>query len=111
MGVCMEWDAVITRDVPNELLAWKSVEGAAVQSAGIVRFGQNEDGTTSVQVKLSYNPPAGAIGHAIASLFGSNPKTELDEDLMRMKSSIETGVNRHDAAERKSPKGREATAT
>lgn len=111
MGVGVEWDAVITRDVPNELLAWKSVEGASVESAGIVHFTRNEDGTTSVQVKLSYNPPAGAIGHAIAALFGSDPKTEMDADLMRMKSMIETGVQPHDAAERKAPKAREATAT
>ena len=111
MGVGVEWDAVITRDVPNELLAWKSVEGASVESAGIVHFTRNEDGTASVQVKLSYNPPAGAIGHAIAALFGSDPKTEMDADLMRMKSMIETGVQPHDAAERKAPKAREATAT
>ena len=111
MGMGVEWDAVITRDVPNELLAWKSVEGASVESAGIVHFTRNEDGTASVQVKLSYNPPAGAIGHAIAALFGSDPKTEMDADLMRMKSMIETGVQPHDAAERKAPKAREATAT
>lgn len=55
MGVPVEWDAIVTRDVPNELLAWKSVEGASVESAGIVRFGQNEDGTTSVQIRLSVN--------------------------------------------------------
>ncbi len=111
LGISMEWDAVVTRDVPNELLAWKSVEGANVESAGIVRFGQNKDGTTSVQVKLSYNPPGGAIGHALATLFGSDPKTEMDADMLRMKSMIETGVQPHDAAERESGKAREATAT
>jgi uncharacterized membrane protein len=111
MGVPVEWDAIVTRDVPNELLAWKSVEGAAVESAGIVSFGQNEDGTTSVQIKLGYNPPGGAIGHGFATLFGSDPKTEMDADLMRMKSTIETGVQPDDAGEPKSGKAREATAT
>jgi uncharacterized membrane protein len=111
LGISVEWDAVVTRDVPNELLAWKSVEGANVESAGIVRFGQNEDGTTSVQVTLSYNPPGGAIGHVVATLFGSDPKTEMDADMLRMKSMIETGVQPHDAAERKSAKARGATAT
>ena len=82
-----------------------------MESAGIVHFRRNEDGSTSVQVKLSYNPPAGAIGHVIAALFGSDPKTEMDADLMRMKSMIETGVQPHDAAERKAPKARQATAT
>jgi uncharacterized membrane protein/osmotically-inducible protein OsmY len=111
MGVPVEWDAVITRDVPNELLAWKSVEGASVKSAGIVRFGQNADGTTSVEVKFSYNPPGGAFGHAVAALFGSDPKSEMDADLMRMKSLIETGTQPHDATEGQAAKVREATAT
>jgi uncharacterized membrane protein len=112
MGMPVEWDAVITRDVPNELLAWKSVEGASVESAGMVRFHQNDDGlTTSVQVTLSYNPPAGAIGHAVAALFGSDPKTEMDADLMRMKSMIETGNQPHDMAERELSEVREAKAT
>jgi hypothetical protein len=31
-------------------------------------------------------------------LFGVDPKQEMDDDLMRMKSFIETGVAPHDAA-------------
>lgn len=96
-GVRFEWDAVITRQVPNELLAWKSVPGSAVQSAGIVRFMPNDD-QTSIDIKLSYNPPAGALGHGIASMLGSDPKTLMDADLMRMKSLIETGNIPHDSA-------------
>ena len=42
---------------------------------------------------MSYNPPAGALGHAVAELFGADPKHEMDDDLMRMKSFIETGGN------------------
>jgi uncharacterized membrane protein len=48
---------------------------------------------------MSYNPPAGVLGHAIAELFGVDPKHEMDDDLMRMKSFIETGVHPHDAAQ------------
>jgi uncharacterized membrane protein/osmotically-inducible protein OsmY len=109
-GVPLEWDAVVTRQVPNEMIAWKSVEGASVEHAGIVRFDPNEDGSTRVEVKLSYNPPGGAVGHAVAALFGSDPETEMDEDLMRMKSFIETGVRPGDAAQSQPPQTREATA-
>ena len=56
---------------------------------------------------MSYNPPAGAIGHLVAMLFGADPKKEMDEDLMRMKSFIETGQAPHDAAQRRA---REAAA-
>jgi len=97
-GVPVEWDAVVTRQIPNQLFAWKSVEGSLVDHAGMIQFDQYEDGSTRVQVRLSYNPPVGAIGHAVAELFGADPKHEMDEDLMRMKSFIETGVQPHDAA-------------
>ena len=96
-GIPVEWDAVITQQIPNELLAWKTVPGSTVESAGIVRF-MRADGQTSINVRLSYNPPAGAVGHGVAALLGSDPKTLMDEDLMRMKSLIETGKIPHDAA-------------
>jgi len=47
---------------------------------------------------MSYNPVAGGLGHAVAALFGADPKGEMDADLVRMKSMIETGVPPHDAA-------------
>jgi uncharacterized membrane protein len=97
-GVPVEWDAEITKTVPNELIAWKSVEGSTVPNAGYVLFEPNDDGSTEVTVRLSYNPPAGAIGHAIAKAFGADPKSEMDEDLMRMKTLLETGKIPHDAA-------------
>jgi len=110
-GVPVEWDAVITKQIPSELLAWKSAGGAAVESSGIIHFAPNEDGTTAVDIKLSYNPPAGAIGHVVAMLFGSDPKREMDEDLMRMKSFIEHGIQPHDTAQKQPLKTSKATAS
>jgi uncharacterized membrane protein len=44
-----------------------------------------------VTVRLSYSPPAGAIGHGIATLLGADPKRQMDDDLARMKAFIERG--------------------
>ncbi len=88
-GVPVEWDAVITRLEPNRVLAWKSVPGSAVEHAGTIYFQPNPDGTTRIDIKMSYNPPAGAVGHVVASLFGADPKSEMDEELMRMKTLVE----------------------
>jgi uncharacterized membrane protein len=104
-GVPVEWDAEITKLVPGEVLAWKSVPGSVVGNAGIIHFEPNDDGSTRVQIKLSYNPPAGAVGHAVATLLGSNPKKQMDEDLLRMKTLIETGVAPRDAAEKEASRG------
>lgn len=90
-GVSIEWDAVTTAWVPNELLAWKSVEGSAVEHSGLVQFRTNPDGTTQIEVRISYNPPGGALGHGVAALFGSDPKRAMDEDMVRLKSLLEEG--------------------
>jgi uncharacterized membrane protein len=90
-GITVSWDAEITRWEPNQLIAWKSVEGSPIGNAGVVRFQPNEKGGTRVDVRMTYNPPAGALGHAVASLFGSDPKHAMDEDLVRLKSLLEEG--------------------
>jgi uncharacterized membrane protein len=99
-GVPIEWNAEVTNYVPNKSLGWKTAAGSPVAHSGIVRFEPNPDGSTRVEVKMTYNPVAGGLGHAVASLFGADPKSEMDADLMRMKSMIETGVPPHDAAQR-----------
>ena len=90
-GVPVAWDAVITRSEPNRVLAWQSEPGATVANAGNIRFEPIADNRTRVTIRLSYNPPAGALGHVVAKLFGADPKSELDDDLVRLKSLIEYG--------------------
>lgn len=97
-GVPVEWETVVTKYEPNKLIAWKSVPGSVIRHAGMIHFRSNPDGTTSIDVKMSYNPPAGLIGHAIAEILGVDPKSEMDDDLLRMKTFIETGKPPHDAA-------------
>jgi uncharacterized membrane protein len=95
-GVPVEWDAIVTDWVPNQLIAWKSVEGSTVETAGRVRFQPTSDGGTEIDVQLSYNPPAGALGHAVATFFGADPKRAMDEDMVRLKSLLEEGKTRAD---------------
>lgn len=108
-GVSVEWDAEVTKLVPNQILAWKSVPGSVIEHAGIIHFDLNAEGGTRISLKMSYNPPAGMVGHAVATLLGANPKKEMDEDLVRMKTMIETGKAPRDAA-LKQATAREASA-
>ena len=101
-GLSVEWDAEITKLVLDQLIAFKSLPGSAIQQTGLIHFTPTSDGDTCVDIRMSYNPPAGAIGHLVAMLFGADPKREMDEDLLRMKSFIETGHVPHDAAQKKS---------
>ncbi len=88
-GGSIEWDAEITRSLPNRTLAWKSLPDMVVDHAGLIRFDSNPDGSTRVDIRLSYNPPLDAAGHPAAERFGTNPESEMEADLMRMKNLIE----------------------
>ncbi len=88
----VEWDAEITEDRPNELIAWRSLEGAEVDNAGTVRFEPATGGRgTIVRVTLEYRPPAGALGLAVAKLFGEAPQQQIEGDLRRFKNIMEAG--------------------
>lgn len=87
----VEWDAEITHLRPNEVLAWRSVPGSRVDNIGSIRFQPNPDGSTRLDIRISYNPPAGAMGHGIARLFGADPERAMNEDLARLKSLLEVG--------------------
>ena len=93
-GVPVEWTAVVTKYEPNRLIGWKTIAGWPVAHAGLVRFDSNSDGTTRIDLRLSYNPVAGALGRLVASLFGADPKSEIDADLLRMKTMIKDAVSR-----------------
>lgn len=86
------WTAEITEEKPNELLAWKSLDGADVPNEGRVTFEDEPGGRgTIVRVELSYSPPAGALGAFFAKLFGEEPKGQIADDLRRFRSILETG--------------------
>lgn len=93
-GVPVEWDAVVTDWVPQQFLGWSSVEGSEIETSGQVRFRSTSSGQTQLDVRLAYTPPAGAAGHAVASLLGADPKRAMDDDLVRLKSLLEEDKTR-----------------
>jgi uncharacterized membrane protein len=91
-GRTVEWDAEITEDRPNELIAWRSLEGADVDSVGSVRFERAPGGRgTIVKVEMRYSPPAGRVGAAVAKLLGEGPEWRIKDDLRRLKQLMEVG--------------------
>ncbi|MDT3669627.1 MAG: SRPBCC family protein [Aromatoleum sp.] len=93
----VEWDAKIVEREENRRLAWHTLPGTPVESEGRIDFEPEGEGTR-LRVSMGYTPVAGALGHAAARLFGKDAKSEMDEDLMRVKSYLETGVAARDAA-------------
>jgi uncharacterized membrane protein len=92
LGVNLEWDAEIINDRPDELVAWRSLQGSAIGTAGSVHFDPAPGGRgTEVRVALKIDPPAGKAGVALARLFGADPRQEIRADLRRFKQLMEAG--------------------
>lgn len=91
-GKSVEWDAEIINEQEPELIAWRSLDGADVANAGSVRFKPAPgDRGTEVHVTLEYDPPGGALGSAVAGLFGQDPDLQVREDLRHFKQVVEAG--------------------
>jgi len=90
-GTTVEWDAEVYNEKEGELIAWRTLEGSEVASAGSVHFESAPGGGTLVRVSLKYDPPAGKLGALVARLFGENPDQQIEEDLNRFKQLMETG--------------------
>lgn len=89
-GITLEWNAEIHNEVPDKLIAWRSIEGSDVVSAGSVNFEDAGAAGTRVRVRLQYSPPGGRAGAALAKLLGRDAATEIREDLQRFKQLVES---------------------
>jgi uncharacterized membrane protein len=92
MGLKAEWDAELHNDIPGELIAWRSLPGSQLETAGSVHFDRSNDGAgTTVRVNQKINPPGGKFGVAIAKLIGEDPSAQLRDDLLKFKHLVESG--------------------
>lgn len=92
LGKTVEWNAKIVEDVPDTRIAWATdgSSGLDVKNSGAVRF-DDHGSTTGVEVSLDYDPPAGILGEAIATVF-ANPQKKVEEALAAFKATIEAAA-------------------
>ena len=83
-GVKREFDAKVTEQVPEERIAWKSVDGKT--HAGVVTFHRLSDDETRVTVQMSYDPE-GFLENAADSL--GVIAARVQGDLTRFKEFLE----------------------
>jgi uncharacterized membrane protein len=88
----VEWDSVLTHEEPGRLLAWATGEDAEVKNHGRVEFRDAPGGRgTEIHATIVYEPPGGALGKVIATLFQKEPGLQAKRDLRRLKMLLETG--------------------
>ena len=90
-GLAMTWEVELTRVEPDQRLAWKTLPGSQIEHTGTVELEPvgASAGATRVRVRLSYNPPGGALGRLVAGLVGAGPRRRLERDLVRIQAALE----------------------
>ncbi len=88
----LQWEAEIFQDKKNELIAWRSLPGGDVDTAGSIHFEPLPDGRgTALKLSLKYSPPGGKVTAGLAWLLGQGAEARVDEDLRRFKGVMEAG--------------------
>jgi len=86
----VEWDAEILEDT-GDVLSWRSLPGSMIETAGKVTFEEWGNGQTQVDILISYRPPAGYIGTAVASLLKAPFRNMVKKDVENFRHYIEEG--------------------
>lgn len=95
LGSEVQWDAEIFNERGGEMIAWRSLPGGDIDTAGSVHFKPLGEGrSTAVTVSLKYNPPAGKMGATIADLLGSGAEQQIADDLQNLKQKMESESHR-----------------
>lgn len=74
-GIPVRLQAEEISRVEGREIAWRTTEGHLIAHQGMIRV-DHEAAGTRVLVELSYNPVAGAVGHALATLLGADPAAQ-----------------------------------
>ena len=83
-GTAEEWDALITEQTPDKVIAWKSTSGS--RNAGIVRFVPTGASKTKIDVEMHWEPQG--VTERIGDVLGADD-LRIQGDLNRFKKFIE----------------------
>jgi len=91
-GGKLEWDAEITREDLNSAIAWRSLPGSDIDTAGeIISHAALGDRGTEVHIYMNFIPPAGGLARMFPSLFTKGTRRMIRSDLRRFKQLMEIG--------------------
>jgi uncharacterized membrane protein len=82
-GESIEWDATVTKYVPNSVIAWESVPDSVVVANGMMRFYPLSEKETRVDVTLKYRPLRTRLTDAVRALMTLPNSRRLRTEISR----------------------------
>ena len=82
-GESIEWDAEVTKYVPNAVIAWESVPGSVVRAGGMMRFWPLSPTETRLDISLTYQPLRTNLNEALHALMSPPNANRLRGELVK----------------------------
>lgn len=86
-GAIVEWDVIVTKYVPQRVIAWESIGNGPVESAGTVRFRALGEAETQVDVNVHYLPRTELAAQALRPLI-SRPERRVRAAIGRVEAAM-----------------------
>ena len=87
-GQAIEWDATVTKYVPNSVIAWRSVAGSAVEASGTMRFAPLSPTETRLDIALTYLPCHTDLTEALRALFAPKNSRVIRSELVNASEAL-----------------------
>lgn len=87
-GQTIEWDAIVTKYVPNSVIAWQSVEDSDVEASGTMRFAPLSPKDTRLDLALTYRPGHTGLTEALHALVAPTNTRLIRTELVNASDAL-----------------------
>jgi uncharacterized membrane protein len=110
LGEAIQWDAVVTKYVPNSVIAWQSVPQSEVEARGMMRFAPLSPEETRVDISLAYRPVHTRLREALKAMVRPRNNTRLRSELSKASREMVHEMEPAEPAEAVTPASNDGTA-
>ncbi len=93
-GRVIAWKSVVTKYVPNCVIAWESVPGSPVETRNVLRFTALGPNRTRIDVETAYRPSETPMQEAVHALIGRSHQARMLADMDHTKFYLESDAAR-----------------
>ncbi len=92
-GETIEWDAIVTKYVPNSVIAWESVPASTVRAGGVMRFAPLSPAETRLDIALTYQPLHTGLNEALHALMTAPNARRIRGELIRAAREVSVSTS------------------
>jgi uncharacterized membrane protein len=89
-GKLVSWDALVTKYMPNSVIAWETSRASDVDCRGTIRFTSLPGGATRLSINIRYAPHHTDMGDALHALATQSRQAQLSDELAHVAFYVES---------------------